>query len=161
MNEPETVSYSYFELHQARNWALDFFKHSSQNVHVHLEIKGMDPAWVWFLRELRSPDYVSLNEWNTKETSNYLLFFRDSKTITDTAPIINLYLQLFVDKNNVSVYAGLYDETGKRWVDNCLVIWNRSRPHVTNPGYAPGRCPDLGWKIHAIQEKQRSVCVDG
>ena len=41
-----------------------------------------------------------------------------------------------------SLFVGLYDETGARIFDHCLVMWDRTRPEVTNQGHAPGRCPD-------------------
>ena len=125
----------YFELCQAVTWALYTIRDKSKQYRVHLDIKNIDPVWVWFLCELRSLDMI----WNVKKESNYLVFWRDS--IPDIAPKVDLHIRLFEGVYN-SVYAGLYDESGNRWGDVCLVIWDGSRPHLTNSGYAPGRCPD-------------------
>ena len=126
--------HKYFELYQARTWALYALNyHNEQNIHIHLHIKDVDQTCLWFLKDI--PQYA-VQKWYSKHDGDYIIFDRDYKS----EDIIKIFIHLFTDNN--SVYVGLYDEFGKLWNDICLIIWDKNHPEVTNPGYASGRCPD-------------------
>lgn len=132
--------FSYFELCQARTWALCTLNNYTDNIHVHLSLKDVDPVSIWFLRQV--PQYsgsILLRQWRVINDDKDMVYSNEIGN-SNANVCMHLYIKLFVDSN--SLYVGLYDKDGNRWCDACLVIWLRNRPHVTNPGYAPGRCPD-------------------
>lgn len=128
---------SYFVLSQARTWAL--YACNKRSIKIHLDIEGIDPVWQWFLERDIPQDHgcVRLGVW---------IAHNDGKHITYTSEgsgdgCEEAWIRIFDGEYN-NVYAGLYDKDGKRFCDLCLIVWHRDRPHVTNQGYAPGRCPD-------------------
>ncbi len=68
----------------------------------------------------------------------------DDADVTVAADVtVTIHLRLFDDPTTHSrcVYAGLYDDKGKRWSDQCLMLYDPNQ-EFQNIGYAPGRCPD-------------------
>lgn len=138
---------SFFELCQARTWALYTLK--GHDVRIYLDISHVtDPAWEWFLTEIpQQSGCTRIEEWNTKKEGKYLTYSKDLST--DNAEV---YIHIFeCPTSKKTKYVGLYNKDGKRHCDICLVIWNTDHPHVTNPGFAPGRCPDLAHGDHTME----------
>ena len=129
---------SYFELLQARNWALYTLK--SRDVNVYLNISNItDPSFKWFLEKIHDSGVTkNINNWKVKKESHYFVYSKDhANTVTD------IYIHIFqCPQSQNTKYVGLYEKDGRRLCDLCLIIWDVNRPHVTNQGYAPGRCPD-------------------
>lgn len=124
-------------LRHARKWALHEIEFSiNGNVHLYMNVKDIPQDYLFFLKEVpRRWGFCKLENWWEKEEGDCIIFNRDV-----SGPIINAHIQIFEHKD--SAYAALYDDNGKRMTDHCLVIWDKSKPDVNNPGYAPGRCPD-------------------
>lgn len=138
------MSSSISELIQIRSWALFVLNHSD-NFMVYLNINNIDrKSDLRFLQKSTkySPSFGYIrNGWSSKQEGNYIVFYKNNN---NNKELKSIYIHLFEDKenNNDRLYAGLYDEYGKRYLDFCLVIWNRKYPDITNTGYAIGRCPD-------------------
>ena len=134
---------NYFVLCKARTWAL--YTLNSRNVKVYLDISDVqDPVWEWFLHEI--PQYsgtTKLNNWKAKKECQYLVYNKEN----DNAIAEDVYIKIFesTDKKKTK-YVGLYDKDEKILCCLCLIIYDTERPHVTNQGYAPGRCPDVLYK---------------
>ena len=143
---------SYFELSQARTWAmysLHLIPRSRFVIDLPVEsvesVESVDAAASsssWFLVH-DIPQYhggVKLADWTGKRNSHgtQLVFTRDD--VGDDVDAC-LYVRAFRRYN--SLYVGLYKENGAIFAPVCLVIWNRDAPEVTNQGYSGGRCPDV------------------
>ena len=104
---------SFFELCQAKNWALAHLK--SHNVSASLDVRNIsEPAWKWFLQDI--PQYyggVRLEEWHCIDSGNCLVY---SKTSSDINVRIHV-IQCRVFTN--TKYVGLYKEDGTRYCDAC------------------------------------------
>jgi hypothetical protein len=131
----------YFELNEAKTWAMYTLYNNTENIHLYLDVTNVDETAKWFLKF--TPQYSGsspIQKWFDNQYGNYMVFSRDNSTEN----IKNIYIHLFEDDKFVnSIYAGLYDEFGKRWCDKCLVMWNKNKPEINNPGYADGRCPSF------------------
>ena len=67
--------YRYFELYQARTWALyALHYHNEQNIHLHLNVKNVDQKCIWFLKDI--PKYA-VQKWYSKHDGDYIIFDRD------------------------------------------------------------------------------------
>lgn len=129
----------FFELCQARSWAL--YTLNSHNFNVYLDITNVsDPSWEWFLREVpQTNGSIRLNEWKAKRDSHYIVYSKQSNV---TCTEKDAYLHVFqCDLSHTTKYVGVYDKDGIRLCDLCLIIWDIRKPHVTNQGFADGRCP--------------------
>jgi hypothetical protein len=115
-----------------------------RKVDVYLDVEGLDPSWVWFLKSEIPQIYgcVKLSFWNARRNGHHLVYFyKDQQDQQDQQEKQRYYIRLF-DGDHNSVNAALYDETDKIVEHVCLVVWDKDQPHVTNQGYAVGRCPE-------------------
>jgi hypothetical protein len=114
---------------------------SWKNIEIVLDASGIDESSKWFLVQ-DIPQYnggVKLVDWHGLEKNNSVVSFVNGDKIEKTLHIRYFTNELFPS----SLYVSLYDDSGKIFAPSCLIIWNRKRPHVTNHGYAPGRCPEF------------------
>lgn len=134
---------SFFELSQARTWAMGVLN-MQPNVRVLLDVSGVDSAGRWFLeRDLpRSSGSVGLARWNAARNGSVIEFSnRESSEVECTTVHLRAFVETLASSTS-SLYFGLYDTSGERYIPACLVLWDRKHPEVTNQGFAPGRCPD-------------------
>ena len=129
---------SYFILCQARNWSL--YTCNKRRIKIHLDLNGIDPIWQWFLERDIPQDHgcVQLVTWHVHNDGKHIIYTNEAEGYVYE----EVWIRIFNNCENNNVYTGLYDKDGKRFCDVCLVIWHKDRPHVTNQGFAPGRCPD-------------------
>jgi hypothetical protein len=85
--------YSFFELYQATEWAIDVFKHTNDNINIYLNVKNVDKTSRWFL--CHTLDI-------SQETDDFIIYSRN---------INNIEIKKIFEDNN-SLYVGLYNENG-------------------------------------------------
>lgn len=139
---PGRMELTYFELSQARTWAMCALN-ATPNMSVLLDVSEVDGASRWFLeRDLpRSSGGVELARWSAVHNDSLIEFSnRESSEIECTTVHLRAFVETFAMSS--SLYFGLYDGSGARFVDACLVVWDREHPEVSNQGRAPGRCPE-------------------
>jgi hypothetical protein len=129
---------NFFKYKQALMWAMSVLENSNKKLKklkkLVLNVKDLDATSRWFLYDNHYAPLTS-RVWEVSERGDELFFatgFYDFKE-----PI---YIHLFDIAG--STYVGLYDSTGKRCFDICLIIWNNLKMEIANQGYAPGRCPE-------------------
>ena len=138
---------TFFELCQARSWAMSVLN-SFVDVRIVLDASDVDKTGRWFLVQDIPQRHggVQLSNWDAmqQKEEEHLLEFSNRKRMNLNFNCTTVHIRAFVQTftESSSMYVGLYDETGARFIDACLVVWNRTHPEVTNQGYAPGRCPD-------------------
>ena len=120
------MNLSYFELCQARKWAMELLK--THNVRIRLDVSNVNQSSRWFIMNEIS------ESWHGRVQDDYIEFYKEETDHT------NVYIRTF--EQDKSLFFGLYDTNGLRLCPICLVIYNRKYPEVSNQGYAPGRCPD-------------------
>lgn len=127
---------TYFELYQARLWAIHTLN-SHANMKFILDVNDVDESSKWFLSE----DSRQCNNsvyWYSFRNRNKIEF-SNSNNPTTTLHIMSFTNDIFLS----SLYISLYNmTTGTRFETSCLIIWDRAHPHLTNIGYADGRCPE-------------------
>lgn len=127
---------TYFEICQARTWAMYALRFTI-NTRLILDVSDIDKTSIWFLTNEIPQEHggVKLGSWFGIFNENTIEYM-NSDNASDT-----LHIRVFTDPS--SLYISLYDTTTNvRFAPQCLIIWNRIRPEITNQGYAPGRCPD-------------------
>lgn len=126
---------NYFEMRQARTWAM-YTLNNLENIEIILDANNINDSEKWFLmHDIPQRDGgVTLAEWRGSQETNGMISFVNGDKIEKSLHIFNF-------TNDTSLYASMYDTNGNMFIPMCLIIWDRKRPHVTNEGYAPGRCP--------------------
>jgi hypothetical protein len=133
--------HSYFVLCQARSWALFSIESMKRKVDVCLDVEGLDPSWVWFLKSEipQTHGCVKLSSWNAIRDGNHIVYSYNDEQ--DQQEKQRYYIRLF-DGDHDSVNAALYDDADKIVCHVCLVVYDKDKPHITNQAYAVGRCPE-------------------